>query len=282
MGYSDFESTAEAVRQKTRNIIEGVNFSGVQTGYMDLDTRIHGLANGNVVVVGGRPSMGKTAFALNLMENIAVDCKKTALYFSLELSKSMLIERLLRQVARVWCGRTEIPTGTAREKLEAASEKIVSSPIIIDDKPEMELDDLVDRIRHYESEHSVDVIYIDYLQLINAERMSDSYQEQMAFIMKTLKNIAREIDKPIVVLSQLNRTAEWRADHHPMLADLRGSGCIEDEADTVLLLYRDEYYDCDSEERGIMEVDVAKDNLGYPGKIRLFYEPLYCKLSNIQ
>ena len=281
MGYADFKVTADIVRKRTQILLNGDDFRGIKTGFADLDTRISGFRDGDLILVGGRPSMGKTAFALNLLENMAIEGEQTCLYFSMEVSAPMLIERLIKEVAQVGVYRKHIPDDEQRRKISEAARRMEECRILIDDTPGLSVEELAERIRHYGTDHDIDFILVDYLQLLHSEPEADSCKCEMDAIMERLKCVAREMDCPVLILSQIGRSVERRKNHRPLITDLKESDSICSYADVIIFLYRDEYYDCDSKRKGIMELIVAKDIMGYPGTLELGYRSDCCKLSNL-
>ncbi len=261
----DFETARRALNNVTDTLLKGESVPGIGSGYAELDDRFLGLRNGNLIVVGGRPSMGKTAFALNLLENAAVEGGKTCLYISLDHPE--LMGRLLRQRARL-----DLPKkleDSEREKIAEVSRQIENAPIIMDYRETPTATQIAEAAREYASRNDIRLIIIDYLQLISAEK--DEIQRKMSRREKILKGLARELECPVVVLSQLSRKIEKRRDRRPRLSDLHSRGRIEEVADSVLLLYRDEYYHIDSERKGIMEVIVAKGSADPNCTVELVY-----------
>ena len=282
MGYADFTVTAKIVRERTRALLNGDDFKGVKTGFSDIDAKISGLREGELIVVGSRPYMGKTAFALNLVENISVEQKKICLYFSMKTSMQMLIERLIKQTAQVDLCHRQIANKSQHTKIEEAAERIENAPILVDDTSSLSIEELTERIRHYKAEYDLSLIVIDYLQLLYAEFIVEGYKNGTDFVLEKIKKIAIEANCPILLLSQLNRAVEIRKEHRPLLRDFIGTNKMWRYADVILFLYRDEYYNRNSKRRGIMEVIVAKDTLGYSGIVDIDYKSGSCKLSDIK
>ena len=266
---SNFKRTQEVVRSTAKLLLEGNSFQGVKTGFPEIDDLTGGFRNGDLIVLGGRPAMGKTAFALGVFENVASKAKIPSVYFSLEMSVSKLMERLLINMAGIPKLKPSKYCEDDIKCLGEAVETAVSSPMIIDDTPAISLESLCEKCREYRKNDGIGLIIIDHLQLISGG-IGESFREQITDIMKSLKNLARELDCPILLLSQLNRSPELRPDHRPMLADLRGSGSIEEEADEVILLYRDNYYD-KSCGNNIAEVHIAKHNMSKTGCVELAF-----------
>lgn len=261
------------------------NVTGIPTGFIDLDYRTSGMQKSDLVLVAARPSMGKTAFVLNMAQYMAFECNKTVAIFSLEMSSEQLVNRLLAMEARI--DAQKLRNGSLEDKdweylLESAG-TVAKSNLIIDDRASS-LAEIRSKCRKFKLEHNLDIVIIDYLQLMSSggSRSSDSRQQEISEISRGLKRMARELDVPVVALSQLSRAVEQRPDHRPMLSDLRESGAIEQDADVVMFLYRDEYYNKDSELKGTAEVIIAKQRNGPIGTVTLAWLPQYTKFANIK
>lgn len=261
------------------------NVTGIPTGFIDLDYRTSGMQKSDLVLVAARPSMGKTAFVLNMAQYMAFECDKTVAIFSLEMSSEQLVNRLLAMEARI--DAQKLRNGSLEDKdweslLESAG-TVAKSNLIIDDRA-VTLAEIRSKCRKFKLEQGLDIVIIDYLQLMssNSGRASDSRQQEISDISRGLKRMARELDVPVVALSQLSRAVEQRPDHRPMLSDLRESGAIEQDADVVMFLYRDEYYNKDSELKGTAEVIIAKQRNGPIGTVNLAWLPQYTKFANIK
>ena len=259
--------------------------TGIPTGFIDLDYRTSGMQKSDLVLVAARPSMGKTAFVLNMAQYMAFECKKTVAIFSLEMSSEQLVNRLLAMEARV--DAQKLRNGSLEDQdweslLESAG-TVAKSHLIIDDRASS-LAEIRSKCRKFKLEHNLDIVIIDYLQLMSSGggRGSDSRQQEISDISRGLKRMARELDVPVVALSQLSRAVEQRPDHRPMLSDLRESGAIEQDADVVMFLYRDEYYNKDSELKGTAEVIIAKQRNGPIGTVTLAWLPQFTKFANIK
>ena len=259
--------------------------TGVPTGFADLDRQTTGLQPADLVLLGARPSMGKTAFALNIVQQAAVREHKVCSIFSLEMSKKQLANRLLCAESlvdseRVRSGQLE---NEDWEKLLGALAPLSEAPIYIDDTPGITLAELRSRCRKLKLEKGLDLIMIDYLQLMSGPRgtSGDNRQQEISDISRGLKALAREMQAPVLALSQLSRALEARSDRRPMLSDLRESGAIEQDADVVMFLYRDEYYNKDSQDHGIAEVIIAKQRNGSTGTIKLAWLGQYTKFANL-
>lgn len=258
--------------------------TGVPTGFTDLDYQTAGLQPSDFILVAARPSMGKTAFVLNIAQHIAFRCKKAVSVFSLEMSKEQLVNRLFALESRV--DSQKIRTGNLNDdewsRLIEGAGVVGESKLIIDDTPGISIAELRSKARKYKIDHDIGIIIIDYLQLMSGNGKSDSRQQEVSDISRSLKALARELNIPVVALSQLSRAVEQRPDHRPMLSDLRESGAIEQDADVVMFIYRDDYYNKDSEEKGIAEIIVAKQRNGPIGTVKLVWLPNYTKFANLK
>ena len=245
---------------------------GVPTGYTDLDEKTAGFQKSDLILIAGRPSMGKTAFALNLADYFSIKKKYTTVYFEMEMSRDQLVNRLLAMESHV--DMQKIRTGDLSDmewdEIVGGSAVIADSKLIIDDTPGLTVSELRSRCRKYKLEHNIDVIIIDYLQLMSGGgHGNESRQQEVSEISRSLKMLARELDVPVIALSQLSRSPEQRTEHRPMLSDLRESGAIEQDADIVMFLYRDEVYNQDTEDKGVTEVIIAKQRNGPIGTVYL-------------
>ncbi len=258
--------------------------TGIPTGFADLDYKTAGLHNSDLVLIAARPAMGKSAFALNIATNAAVQAKVPVVIFNLEMSKSQLVSRILCSEAMV--DSNKVRTGKIEEddwvKLATALGPLSEAPIYIDDTPGITVTEIRAKCRKLKMEKNIGLIVIDYLQLIQGSGKRNSSREQeISEISRSLKILAKELDVPVIALSQLSRAAEQRADHRPMLSDLRESGAIEQDADIVMFLYRDDYYNPDSEKKNIAEVIMAKHRAGSTGTVELLWLGNYTKFVNI-
>ena len=261
------------------------NVTGLATGFIDLDYKTAGLQPSDLILVAARPSMGKTAFVLNIAQYMAFKSNQTVAIFSLEMSKEQLVNRLFSLESRV--DSQHLRTGNLSdaewEKLIESAGVIGKSNLIIDDTPGISISELRSKCRKYKLEHNLQIIIIDYLQLMSGSgRGSDSRQQEISDISRSLKALARELNVPVVALSQLRRAVEQRPDHRPMLSDLRESGAIEQDADVVMFIYRDDYYNKDTERKGIAEILIAKQRNGPIGTVELVWLPDYTKFANLQ
>ncbi len=258
------------------------NVTGVPTGFTDLDYQTAGFQPSDLILIAARPSMGKTAFVLNVAENICFEQGKSAAIFSLEMSREQLVNRLLSVKSHV--DSQHIRTGNMNSKewegIVEAARIIGGSQMIIDDTPGISIGELRSKCRKYKKEMDISIVIIDYLQLMTGSGHSESRQNEISEISRSLKALARELKVPVVALSQLSRAVEKRDDHRPMLSDLRESGAIEQDADVVMFLYRDDYYHKESEKKGIAEVIVAKQRNGPIGTIELIWLPDNTRFAN--
>ena len=280
------------IRQVVMNAMENIekaarnkgSVTGVATGFIDLDYRTAGMQPSDLILVAARPSMGKTAFVLNIAQYVAFRQNKTVAIFSLEMSKEQLVNRLFAMESKV--DSQHLRTGNLSdeewEKLIESAGAIGKSNLIIDDTPGISISELRSKCRKYKLEHNLEMIIIDYLQLMTGSGRSDSRQQEISDISRSLKALARELHVPVIALSQLSRQVEQRPDHRPMLSDLRESGAIEQDADVVMFIYRDDYYNKDTEKKGIAEIIIAKQRNGPIGTVELVWLPDFTKFGNLQ
>ncbi|GFH89323.1 MAG: replicative DNA helicase [Lachnospiraceae bacterium] len=259
--------------------------TGIATGFIDLDYRTAGMQPSDLVLIAARPSMGKTAFVLNIAQHVAFKLEQTVAIFSLEMSKEQLVNRLFSLESKV--DAQKLRTGNLSdndwEKLIETAGVIGKSNLIIDDTPGITIGEMRSKCRKYKLEYDLKMIIIDYLQLMSGSGgRNDSRQQEISDISRSLKALARELGVPVLALSQLSRAVEQRPDHRPMLSDLRESGAIEQDADVVMFIYRDDYYNKDTEKKGIAEIIVAKQRNGPIGTIELVWLPEYTKFANMQ
>ena len=247
--------------------------TGLTTGFRDLNKKINGLQRSDLLLIAARPAMGKTAFALNLVQNAALKGDASVAVFSLEMSKEQLVQRMIASQSTVELKK--IKTGTLADndwpRITDGMAILSGAKIHIDDTPGIKISELRSKCRKLKIEKGLDLVLIDYLQLMEGEGQNESRQQEIAKISRSLKILAKELDCPVVALSQLSRAPEQRADHRPMLSDLRESGSIEQDADIVMFLYRDEYYNPDTEKKNIGEVIVAKNRHGETGTVELVW-----------
>ena len=258
--------------------------TGVPTGFADLDYRTSGLHNSDLTLVAARPAMGKSAFALNIATHAAVRGKVPVAIFSLEMSKEQMANRILCSEAMV--DSAKVRTGKIDDeewgKLAAASGELSEAGIYIDDTPGISVMEIRAKCRKMKLEKNIGLVVIDYLQLVQgSNRKGGSREQEIAEISRSLKILAKEINVPVIALSQLSRAPEQRVDHRPMLSDLRESGSIEQDADIVMFLYRDDYYNEDTDKKNIAEVIIAKHRSGATGTVELLWLGNYTKFANI-
>ena len=259
--------------------------TGIPTGFIDLDYKLSGFQPSDFILIAARPSMGKTAFVLNIAQYMAFKKNKAVAIFSLEMSKEQLVNRLFSLESQV--DAQSLRTGNMKdsdwEKLIEGAGVIGQSKLIIDDTPGISISELRSKCRKYKLEHGLDIIIIDYLQLMTGSvgKSSESRQQEVPDISRQLKGLARELNVPVVSLSQLSRAVESRPDKRPMLSDLRESGAIEQDADVVMFIYRDEYYNKDSEFKKQAEIIIAKQRNGPVGTVNLAWLGEYTKFANL-
>ena len=258
--------------------------TGIPTGFIDLDYKTSGLQPSDLILVAARPSMGKTAFVLNIAQHVAFRSNKTVAIFSLEMSKEQLVNRLFSLESQV--DAQLLRTGNLKdsdwEKLIAGAGVIGKSKMIIDDTPGISISELRSKCRKFKLEQGLDLIIIDYLQLMTGRvgGRAESRQQEISDISRSLKGLARELNVPVIALSQLSRAVEQRPDHRPMMSDLRESGAIEQDADVVMFIYRDDYYNKDTDMKNIAEIIIAKQRNGPIGTVNLAWLPNYTKFAN--
>ncbi len=281
------------IRQVALNVLEKIEVAsrsqgtvtGIPTGFIDLDYKTSGLQPSDLVLVAARPSMGKTAFVLNLVDHVAVRKGMPCMIFSLEMSKEQLVNRMLAMESNVDSQklRTGNLSDTDWDAIVEGIGVIGNSNLIIDDTPGISVTELRSKCRKMKLEYGLSLIVIDYIQLMSGsgKRSSESRQQEISEISRSLKALAREMNAPVVALSQLSRACETRLEHRPMLSDLRESGAIEQDADVVMFLYRDDYYNKDTDTPNIAEVIIAKQRNGPIGTINLLWQPEFTKFVNL-
>ena len=258
--------------------------TGVPTGYIDFDLKTAGLQPADLIIIAGRPSMGKSAFALGMAEYAGVVEKVPTAIFSLEMSKEQLVQRMLCSHARVDAHkvRTGYLSTSDWPRLTAAAGKLSEAPIFIDDTPAISVMELRARARRLKSHHDIKLIILDYMQLMRGSAMNmESRQQEISEISRSLKALARELNVPVIAISQLSRAVESRNDHRPQLSDLRESGAIEQDADVVVLILREEYYTPTPENQGIAEAIIAKQRNGPVGTLKLAFIKEFTRFENI-
>ena len=259
------------------------NITGIATGFFDLDVMTSGMQPADLVLIAARPSMGKTAFVLNIAQHAAFKLKRPVAIFSLEMSKEQLVNRLFSLESSV--DAQHLRNGQLDEneweKLIESAGVIGKSKLIIDDTPGISIQELRSKCRKFKLEHGLDMIIIDYLQLMSGGGRSESRQQEISEISRSLKALAREMNVPVLALSQLSRAVEQRPDHRPMMSDLRESGAIEQDADVVMFIYRDDYYNKDTEKPGVAEIIIGKQRNGPVGTVELAWMAKYSRFANL-
>ena len=280
------------IRQVVMNAMDRVeaasrnkgSVTGIPTGFLDLDYRTAGMQPSDLVLIAARPSMGKTAFVLNIAQHVDFKQNKTVAIFSLEMSKEQLVNRMFSLESNI--DAQNLRTGQLNdeewEKLIETAGVIGKSNLFIDDTPGISVSELRSKCRKLKLEKNLSMIIIDYLQLMSGSGRSESRQQEISDISRSLKAIARELSVPVLALSQLSRAVEQRPDHRPMMSDLRESGAIEQDADVVMFIYRDDYYNHETEKKDIAEIIIAKQRNGPIGTVELAWIPKYTKFANLQ
>jgi replicative DNA helicase len=259
------------------------HITGISTGFTKLDSMTSGLQDSDLIILAGRPSMGKSALAVSIAEKVGIEQKKGVALFSLEMSKEQLVQRMLCSQARVDAHkvRSGFLSPSDWPKLTAGAGKLSESKIMIDDTPAISALELRAKARRLKANNQIDLIILDYLQLMRGSAKADSRQQEISEISRSLKALARELKVPIIALSQLSRAVESRQDHRPQLSDLRESGAIEQDADLVVLLMREEYYNQTEENRGLADVIIAKQRNGPVGTVKLAFIKEYMRFENL-
>ena len=282
------------IKQVAINVLEKIEdayknqgtVTGIPSGFIDLDYKLSGFQPSDFILIAARPSMGKTAFVLNVVDYVSVRKNLPCMVFSLEMSKEQLVNRMLSMESNV--DSQKLRTGTLTDSdWDAVVEGIGiigNSKLIIDDTPGISISELRSKCRKMKLEYGLSIVIIDYLQLMSGSRKggNDNRQQEISDISRSLKALAREISVPVIALSQLSRAVEQRPDHRPMLSDLRESGAIEQDADMVMFIYRDDYYHKDTEKKGIAEIIIAKQRNGPIGTVELVWLPQYTQFVNMK
>ena len=257
--------------------------TGIPTGFIDFDLKTAGLQPSDFIVIAGRPSMGKSALAISIAEYASVAEKVPLVIFSLEMSKEQLVQRMLCAHARVDAHkvRTGYLAPSDWPRLTAAAGKLSEAPIFIDDTPAISVMELRAKARRFKAQQDIQLIILDYMQLMRGSGNPDSRQQEISDISRALKELARELRVPVVAISQLSRAVESRADHRPQLSDLRESGAIEQDADVVVLILREDYYNPTSDNQGMAEIIIAKQRNGPVGSLRLAFIKEYTRFENL-
>ncbi|VYU66026.1 replicative DNA helicase [Clostridium tertium] len=287
-GSNEYESLANVLERGFLEIERLFNnkgsITGVGSGIRDLDAKTSGFQKGDMVLIAARPSMGKTTFSLNIAENAALREGKSVVIFSLEMSKEQLAYKLLCSEANV--DMLKLRTGNLDdddwERIARATGPLSKAKIYIDDTAGLSVMEMRSKCRKIKMEHGIDMILIDYLQLMSGSSGSESRQQEVSEISRSIKALAKEMECPVIALSQLSRAPEQRADHRPMLSDLRESGSIEQDADVVMFLYRDEYYNKETEEKNIGECIIAKQRNGPVGTVKMAWIGAHSKFANLE
>ncbi|MBI72264.1 MAG: replicative DNA helicase [Candidatus Marinimicrobia bacterium] len=259
------------------------SLTGVPSSFFDLDNMLSGFQKSDLIILAGRPSMGKTALALNFARNIAVENKLKVGFFSLEMSSKQLVERLITSEAQAdsHLVRTgKLPKNEWRKLSEAAS-ILSESNVYIDDSADLNIMELRAKARQLKADKDIDILFIDYIQLLHAPQKSESRQQEISYISRSLKALAKELDIPIVALSQLSRAVESRTDHRPIMSDLRESGAIEQDADVVMFIYRKYVYSKSEEDEGLAEIILSKHRNGPTGTVKVSFIDKYAKFDNL-
>jgi len=287
---SEFEPISQVVLRALDEISKASkqegHITGIETGFRDLDFKTAGLQKSDLILIAARPAMGKTSFVLNLIEHIALHASGTIAMFSLEMSKEQIVKRFLSMNSKV--DFQKIRTGTLEDedwvKLVDSVRRVGNTNFVIDDTSGITASELRTKCRKLKLSKGLDLVIIDYLQLMtgSGKRRGDNRQQEISDISRSLKVMARELNVPVIALSQLSRAVEQRPDKRPMLSDLRESGAIEQDADMVMFLYRDEYYNPDTEDKGVAEVIIAKQRSGPTGKVKLAWIANLTKFGNLE
>ena len=256
--------------------------TGIPTGFDDYDDKTSGLNRSDLIIVAGRPSMGKTTFAMNMAENVAISAKQPVAVFSMEMSADQLAMRMMSSLGRI--NQQKVRTGKLEDedwpRLTSAVAMLSEAPIFVDDTPALTPTDLRARARRLKREHGLGLIVVDYLQLMRVPGLSENRTLEISEISRSLKALAKELDVPVVALSQLNRSLEQRQDKRPMMSDLRESGAIEQDADVIVFIYRDEVYKPDTPDKGTAEIIIGKQRNGPTGTVRLTFLGEFTQFAN--
>ena len=255
---------------------------GTPSGFIDLDSKLSGFQKSDLIILAGRPSMGKTALALAIARNAAVEHKKSIGFFSLEMSEKQIGERLLSSESRVNSHHVKTSQNKDWTKLSSAADILSKSKIFIDDSAGLNIMELRAKARQLKSENNIDLLVVDYIQLLNAGTRSENRQQEISYISRSLKALAKELDIPILCLSQLSRAVENRTNHRPIMSDLRESGAIEQDADVVLFVYRQYVYTEADEDKGLAEIIIAKHRNGPTGTAKVTFIDEYARFENYE
>lgn len=289
---TEFRSSRQVVSTVMQELVKLRNsdtrITGIKTGYTDLDNMTNGFQRGDLIILAARPAMGKTAFALNLALNASFYNPGAIAIFSLEMPAEALMKRILSAKSAVESSklRSGFISDEEFNKLNEAANELMATKLFVDDSSNVKISEVFSKCRKLKSEHGLDMVVVDYLQLISGSgRGSDNRQQEISEISRSLKSLAREMECPVIALSQLSRSVETRPDKHPMLSDLRESGAIEQDADIVMFLYRDEYYNKEHDEEenptDKTDVDIAKHRNGATGRVELAFQKSISAFFNI-
>lgn len=285
---SDIVPVSEVLMQTYQHMVENSqregNLTGEATGFDYLDKAMGGLHGGELILIAARPAMGKSSLAVNIAENIAIRNGKTVAIFNLEMPKEQLVRRILCSQAMVDSKKmlTGDFTGDDWQRICRVLDKVDASPLYIDDSATVTVSEIRAKCRRLKQTKGLSLIVIDYLQLMQSGSRTESRQQEVAEISRSLKILAKELDVPVIALSQLSRAVETRKDRRPMLSDIRESGSIEQDCDIVMFLYRDEYYNPDTEDKNMAECIIAKHRNGKPDTIKLGWQGQYTKFINME
>ncbi len=271
-------------QELVENSMNGNGLTGLSTGFDELNRRTGGLHGGELVLIAGRPGMGKSSFAVNIAEYVSISQKKTVALFNLEMPREQIVNRIICSQALV--NSNKIRTGDIKgedwEKIGAIVDRVATAPMYIDDTASITVSEIRAKCRRLKQTKNLELIVIDYLQLMQASGRNDNRQQEISEISRSLKILAKELNIPVIALSQLSRASEGRSDKRPMLSDLRESGAIEQDADIVMFLYRDEYYNKETDDKNLAECIMAKNRSGETGSFKLGWKGEYTKFSNIE
>ena len=280
--FSDFESELQGTLDYIRRLNAG-EIAGISTGFEDFDRMTGGLDGGDLLVLAARPSMGKTALALNIAGNHALESEGCVAIFSLEMTKRQLVMRMIMGEAEIDLARlrSAVMGRKEMERLQRAATRLENARIFIDDSGALTVSDIAAKCRRLNREQNLSLVIVDYIQLVQGSRGADRREQQVADISRSLKLLAKDLDVPVVALSQLNRGPELRPNKRPLLADLRESGAIEQDADIVMFIYRDEVYDEDTPDAGLAELIIAKQRNGPVGTVKVQFEGRHARFHNL-
>lgn len=271
-------------QELVENSMNDGGITGLSTGFDELNRRTGGFHGGELILIAGRPGMGKSSFAVNIAEHVSISDKKTVAIFNLEMPREQIVNRIICSQALVNSNkiRTGDITGEDWEKIGAIVDRVATAPMYIDDTASITVSEIRAKCRRLKQTKDLALIVIDYLQLMQSSGRADNRQQEIADISRSLKILAKELNIPVIALSQLSRASESRSDKRPMLSDLRESGAIEQDADMVMFLYRDDYYNKDTEDKNLAECIVAKNRSGETGTFKLGWKGEYTKFSNVE